>query len=929
MKRILAIILAALMVVSFMGYAEESAEVKAEASANTDYSDALALLRLTGILDDEFVLTDSNAKRGSFAAFLVRAKGMKTYVFGYGSDVFSDVGSDNPYYSEIAAAKDMGLINGYSDGSFRPDNDITLFEAAICLTRVLGYSIKAEGMGGYPSGYHAVIRETELLDGISAPLNEPASLKNVITLIYNALHTKVLEASGVSSDGGFILEAENGKTLLYNSFGLSFTDGVVNGVDITNLYGKNDLPYYCIYVGDEVFYTETDINYLLGYHIRAYYKLEKEKTRIKLAIKDKKKNNENIINISDVVSISDGTLVAEGGEGKEKKYSYDRTAPVIYNGANTKADFNTGIYVENGKVLSGTVKLLDNNNDKKADVVFIDAYEDMVAGRIDAENSVVYDYFDSKKKIALPVDTADPYVLIYDESGEAIEASGIPAGASITVYKSKSDAWQTFIKVYVSTSEISGMLERSEEINGKLNIYIEGKPYALSDYAIANSIGISIGRTADVLLNHMGEIARFSYSTEPGDYTWGLISAVKNSGGFEGRLQVRVMDSSESFNDTIFADKVKVDGAEINLGSQTAKNSFIALLRKASTAISGRTYEQGSADPYCFQLVKYGINKDGEINYVDTILDENGDIANAESIKLDNEVYYGVIDSSKPEYTSSVNMISQKIIVANEYNVFMYPGEGFENDSTYYAVRGSGYFVNGGSQHGLLWFKDNDEDFTASVFLRQYSSAGIDDDMPTFKTHIVTKITDAVNSEGEKRKKWYLYSQGEAKEILVDPELYSTVSEGNQSTVDSVLATEVSEGDIIYITENTVTGELDLFVMLYSFKNNKYYPEEGKNKIEPSYAIKSTRGGIKLIYHSDAPDGIESGVNSTAYRLFNNIKNATGITYYNTKTKKARQGSYNDITGYLDNPDEYTSELIVRWYHPTSKIIREMFVYER
>ena len=66
MKRILAIILAALMVVPFMGYAEESAEVKAEASANTDYSDALALLRLTGILDDEFVLTDSNAKRGSF-----------------------------------------------------------------------------------------------------------------------------------------------------------------------------------------------------------------------------------------------------------------------------------------------------------------------------------------------------------------------------------------------------------------------------------------------------------------------------------------------------------------------------------------------------------------------------------------------------------------------------------------------------------------------------------------------------------------------------------------------------------------------------------------------------------------------------------------------------------------------------------------------
>ena len=58
---------------------------------------------------------------------------------------------------------------------------------------------------------------------------------------------------------------------------------------------------------------------------------------------------------------------------------------------------------------------------------------------------------------------------------------------------------------------------------------------------------------------------------------------------------------------------------ETNSGD-SYKNKF----KKAAIAIS----EDGTApaDSYYFQMIKYGLNKDGEINYIDTVLDENGDV---------------------------------------------------------------------------------------------------------------------------------------------------------------------------------------------------------------------------------------------------------------------------------------------------------------
>lgn len=52
---------------------------------------------------------------------------------------FSDVSSKNEHYKEICAAVNSGIITGYEDGTFKPDNTATRGETAAMVCRILNY----------------------------------------------------------------------------------------------------------------------------------------------------------------------------------------------------------------------------------------------------------------------------------------------------------------------------------------------------------------------------------------------------------------------------------------------------------------------------------------------------------------------------------------------------------------------------------------------------------------------------------------------------------------------------------------------------------------------------------------------------------------------------------------------------------------------
>ena len=88
---------------------------------------------LNGYLDGTFK-PESNITRAEFAKIIVSATGS---VDPYALSTFKDVNSGDWYYSYVSTAYSMGYITGYPDSSFRPNDNITRADICTIVNRVL------------------------------------------------------------------------------------------------------------------------------------------------------------------------------------------------------------------------------------------------------------------------------------------------------------------------------------------------------------------------------------------------------------------------------------------------------------------------------------------------------------------------------------------------------------------------------------------------------------------------------------------------------------------------------------------------------------------------------------------------------------------------------------------------------------------------
>ncbi len=86
-----------------------------------------------GLADGTF-RPDDPVTRAQFASMLVRAMGLPAAREPLG---FSDVSTAGWYHEELGAAVKAGIITGYDDGTFRPDDPVTREQVATMLARAL------------------------------------------------------------------------------------------------------------------------------------------------------------------------------------------------------------------------------------------------------------------------------------------------------------------------------------------------------------------------------------------------------------------------------------------------------------------------------------------------------------------------------------------------------------------------------------------------------------------------------------------------------------------------------------------------------------------------------------------------------------------------------------------------------------------------
>jgi hypothetical protein len=86
--------------------------------------------------------------RAEFIAIATRFSSLKQT----GGSPFSDVKESDWFYTSVAVASESGLVYGYGDGTFRPNEEIIRADAVVVLNRMLGRSGDRTYLSGKKSG---------------------------------------------------------------------------------------------------------------------------------------------------------------------------------------------------------------------------------------------------------------------------------------------------------------------------------------------------------------------------------------------------------------------------------------------------------------------------------------------------------------------------------------------------------------------------------------------------------------------------------------------------------------------------------------------------------------------------------------------------------------------------------------------------------
>jgi len=108
--------------------------------SNIAVNDMSSRMIVSGVSNSNFE-PDRSITRAEFAAIVVRALGLKP---GEGSNGFRDVNDKDWFADVVKTASKYGLIGGYEDGTFRPQEEITRQEAMTLIARAM----KVTGLEG-------------------------------------------------------------------------------------------------------------------------------------------------------------------------------------------------------------------------------------------------------------------------------------------------------------------------------------------------------------------------------------------------------------------------------------------------------------------------------------------------------------------------------------------------------------------------------------------------------------------------------------------------------------------------------------------------------------------------------------------------------------------------------------------------------------
>jgi hypothetical protein len=235
LKKVLALVVAVAMLASF-GFVASASDYS-DVAYDASYADAVNLLSNLGLIkgyEDGTFRPDNTITRAEVAAIMVRMLAMEDSVES-GATAFTDVAADNWASGYINVAYAQGIIKGMGDGTFAPNAEVTYEQIVKMIVCALGYEPAAEQNGSYPTGYLYQASKIGLTKGVAGTTGKAASRATVAKLVYNALEIDLMEQATISTGLlGPQWEIKEGKTILTEYLDLEKVDGVITSTYLSN-----------------------------------------------------------------------------------------------------------------------------------------------------------------------------------------------------------------------------------------------------------------------------------------------------------------------------------------------------------------------------------------------------------------------------------------------------------------------------------------------------------------------------------------------------------------------------------------------------------------------------------------------------------------------------------------------------------------------
>lgn len=577
MKKILALVLALTLALGTFSFAAAApADVE-----GTDYEDAVVRLGALGIIagfPDGTYKPDEPVTRAQFAKIIVTALGVgEAANYAAGTTKFADVPADHWAAGYINVAVDVGVINGYPDGTFKPENQVTFAEAIKMIVAALGYTPKAEAMGGYPGGYLAVAAEKEITKGMSVVGGLAANRGDIALMVDNALDVPLMVQKTYGQYPEY--EEDDTKSLLVTKLGVDEFKGVVTDVPLSN--SKLDDDEIEIDGKEYTTIVDMDLNYFFGLEVKVWADDDD------IFFMEVETDEDNIL-YDTVAKNADATEVSLYVEDDEFEWA---------KGADIYVNFKSAKATDVKKDMYGRVVL---NDDEEVVFASFFNFSTIAAGVVTAVEDGVYEVvlFDGAED-EFDIEDYDDGVFVFGPQFEKLDVEDIDIDSAVFAWADSDELY-----VIVANEKETGILDRvrvdSVRVDGTvydkgvwgMAYSDDGKDNFAQFTAVADLDNLG-GEEVTVVFDLNGEVL-FVYGDAEATSGWMYGIVTYGSLGKGGEVTVFTPDGEEvDYEFAERADASVVDGL-----------NYYGIYNDAPDA-------NGDLE---FAVIKYKLNKDGEID---------------------------------------------------------------------------------------------------------------------------------------------------------------------------------------------------------------------------------------------------------------------------------------------------------------------------